>query len=646
MGPLFEPHLPALADKFYATILRNEPTRRIIEEGGHDPDQLLQALIQWARGLSGGRYDEGYARERLRIGERYVHIGLAPRYVFSAFNIVRSFLQDVVSAAYVDQQQEREDKLRALHRILDIDLSLISESYAAESRAVTARSELDVRTRTETALHESEARSQAVLDTAVDAIITIDEQGRIESFNKAAEQIFGYTADEVAGENVSVLMPSPYREEHDSYVGNYLRTGEKKIIGIGREIIGRRKDGTSFPMELAVSEVQLGTRRIFTGIVRDISERKRSEEALKKERDLIAAILDTTDCLVVVLDAAGRIVRFNRACERTTGYELKEVLDRHVWDMFLIPEEIDGVRAVFDELRAGHFPNENENYWVTRDGNRRLIAWSNTALKNDQGAVEYVIGIGIDITEQRQIQTQIAHQEKMAAVGQLAAGVAHEIGNPLSSISAITQTLSRKLHDTYLVEKLDLVSKHIDRISAIVHQMVNFARPARSVWRPCDIKSVIKNTVDILRYDKRAKRVAIEVEHAQDLPITYAMEDHLSQVFLNIALNALDALENVPTERKPCLTISTRAATNDLGAVITIVFEDNGPGVSREAIQRVFEPFFTTKEVGKGTGLGLAVSYRIVQDHGGRVRVESKPGAGARFIVEIPVRDQSPEKKE
>src|SRR5262249_1744578 len=132
----------------------------------------------------------------------------------------------------------------------------------------------------ESALHDSEERLHAILQTAVEGILTIDEHGIVESINPAAEKTFGFTAAEIVGRNVSALMPSPYREEHDGYIANYLRTGNARIIGIGREVVGQRKDGSLFPMDLAVSEVNLAGRRLFTGFIRDISERKRAEDKL------------------------------------------------------------------------------------------------------------------------------------------------------------------------------------------------------------------------------------------------------------------------------------------------------------------------------------------------------------------------------
>ena len=175
--------------------------------------------------------------------------------------------------------------------------------------------------RTEDALRESEKRLRAIWDAAVEGIITIDERGSIESLNPAASRIFGYTPEEIIGRNISMLMPSPDREKHDSYIANYLRTGKAKIIGIGREVVGLRKDGTTFPMDLSISEVRLSDRRLFTGIVRDITERKSAEEALRESEQRMRAILETAVEGIITIDERGIIESLNPAACRIFGYE-------------------------------------------------------------------------------------------------------------------------------------------------------------------------------------------------------------------------------------------------------------------------------------------------------------------------------------
>ncbi|MGE3966014.1 MAG: PAS domain S-box protein [Planctomycetota bacterium] len=370
------------------------------------------------------------------------------------------------------------------------------------------------RVRAEEQRRETVQRYRSVLDNAAEGIVTIDERGLIDSFNPAAERMFGYRADEVIGRNVALLMPPPFRDQHDTYIHRYLTTGIAKIVGIGREVVGLRKDGSTFPCDLAVSDVRDGSRCYFTGILRDITERKSAEKTM-------------------------------------------------------------------------------------------------------------------------------VQQEKLAAVGQLASGVAHEVGNPLASISAVVQSVVRKLSDPTLVEKLRLVEKHIHRISTTLQQMVRFARPSRTVWTQCSVNDVLQEAAEIVRHDTRARGISINLELAQ-IPQTYAMPDLLHQLFVNLALNAFDALDLRPPGYAKRLSVVSSVVRTGHGARIRVVFEDNGPGIAPEVVPHLIEPFFTTKEVGKGTGLGLAVSYRVVEQHGGEMIIDGRPGLGARFTIELPVYREPP----
>ncbi|MHC5022514.1 MAG: two-component system sensor histidine kinase NtrB [Planctomycetota bacterium] len=358
-------------------------------------------------------------------------------------------------------------------------------------------------------------RTRAILDTAADGIVTITEQGVIRSLNPAAEQIFGYRADEMVGRNVAMLMPEPFASEHDGYLREYLQTGDARIIGIGREVEGRRRDGSTFPLDLAVSEVPLGHERIFTGILRDISDRKQAE----------------------------------------------------------------------DELRQ-----------------------LNAELKRQQQAM---------------IQS-----EKMAAMGQLAAGVAHEISNPLASLDSLLQLVAK--HPERLDEATGKqLRTQVTRISRIVQQMMDFAHPNETGWERRDLNEVITSGLDIMRFDRRLRDIQIVRDFDPDAGEITLMPLAIQQVVINLLLNALDAVADV---EQPRIVISTRP-DNDW-CVVEVA--DNGVGIEPEAINRVFEPFFTTKPLGKGTGLGLSITYSLVRRHGGRCDVESTPGDGTRFILRLP----------
>jgi two-component system, LuxR family, sensor kinase FixL len=374
----------------------------------------------------------------------------------------------------------------------------------------------------ETAHRVQYRRTRSILDTAVDAIITIDSHGIIVSANPAAERISGYALGELIGSNVSILMPQPHRGEHDGYLARYMATGEARIIGIGRELIMQRKDGSLVPIELAVSEVPLDPAqkgRLFTGIVRDISERKQAESEL---------------------------------------------------------------RALNESLR-----------------------------KHQQALIQH---------------------EKMAAMGQMAAGIAHEISNPLASMDSLLHLLQRQ-PSRFTAENIRTLQEQVERITNIVRELTAFAHPSGAGWNTVALADIVRGSLEMVRFDHRVRRVAISCECEDDEPARI-MPTSLQQVLVNLILNALDAMENTP---EPRLSIRTKGE----GEWHLIEVADTGHGIPAEQISRVFEPFFTTKPVGKGTGLGLSISYSLVERHGGRLEVSSVPGEGTTFRIFLPREDRS-----
>jgi PAS domain S-box-containing protein len=272
------------------------------------------------------------------------------------------------------------------------------------------------------ALRESEMRHKAVLDTAADAIITINQRGLIENFNPAAERIFGYAQVEVMGCNISMLMDSPHRESHDSYIANYLSTGQAKIIGIGREVSGRRKGGEMFPMELAIAEMHFGGQRHFSGIVRDISERKAAERLLHKTLALQDAILRGAGHAIISTDMAGTILTFNPAATRMLGYQPDELIGKSTPALLHEMEEIERRAAelsvelgrpvapefeVFVARALAGEVEEREWTYIRKDGSRLQALLVVSALRDAQGVPTGFLGIASDISERKQAQTQL-----------------------------------------------------------------------------------------------------------------------------------------------------------------------------------------------------------------------------------------------
>lgn len=230
--------------------------------------------------------------------------------------------------------------------------------------------------------------------------------------------------------------------------------------------------------------------------------------------------------------------------------------------------------------------------------------------------------------ELKKSQAKLIHQEKMASVGLLASGIAHEVGNPLTAISNLVQLIQRKTEDPVSQDRLRLIRKHIDRISEIVRELVDFARPSRQGAEKVHVNDVVQSAIGFLKYSKQAREVEVHMEFGEDLPPLYLIRDQLLQVFMNLILNAIDAMKD-----GGALTVRTLLDRE----WVRIDIGDTGTGISREHLEKIFQPFFTTKDVGKGSGLGLAVSYGIIENFRGRIEVESTEGEGSTFRVFLPL---------
>lgn len=288
------------------------------------------------------------------------------------------------------------------------DDTLSNESYGQppSDHALEAglKPQPDFATQFESALQESAERYTSLFENHHAIMLLYDPATfNIIDANPAACQFYGYGREQLTAMKITDLNGMSLEEAADA-LRSARQTDRQPYFLRHRLANGEMRDVESY-----AGPIQIRGKTYQYSIVHDITRRKQAEEELQRERNFVSAVLDTVGALVVVLDREGRIVRFNRACERTTGYTFDEVRDRCFWDLLLLPEEIEPVKAVFEKLRAGDYPREFENYWVTKDGRRRLIAWSNTAPTADDGTVEYVIGTGIDITKRQQAEQEIRH---------------------------------------------------------------------------------------------------------------------------------------------------------------------------------------------------------------------------------------------
>ena len=482
-----------------------------------------------------------------------------------------------------------------------------------------------------------------MVDTVADGVILIDSRGVVLMFNPACEQLFGYSASEVLGNNVRMLMPEPFQAEHDGYLGNYLRTGERKIIGIGRKVVGKRRNGTTFPMELSVGEAHQDGASNFVGIIRDLTERERAEKALREGAARLKAVVDTAVDGVILIDALGRVLMFNPACERLFGYPESEVLGQNVKILMPPPFKAEHDGYLGNYLRTGDpkiIGIGREVSGLRKDGSTFPMDLSVGEAKQE-GEVVFV-GIIHDLTERKRTEEQLVQAQKMETVGQLSGGIAHDFNNLLTVIIGNADTLSDKLRSRPDLRQLcDSIVNAGDRGAELTRRLLAFSR--RQTLRPAviDCNRLIESMKVLLR---RALREDIEIATRLDTDAISAFADpaQLESAILNLALNARDAMPGGGLLRIATSSISLDQHYRDnhpevaVGDYVLITVTDDGEGMSPEVCERAFEPFFTTKEVGKGSGLGLSMVYGFIKQSNGHVAIYSEIGLGTTVRLYLP----------
>ncbi|MCF7826754.1 MAG: PAS domain S-box protein [Candidatus Marinimicrobia bacterium] len=339
-------------------------------------------------------------------------------------------------------------------------------------------------------------------------------------------------------------------------------------------------------------------------------------------------IIENSADAILTIGPDNRIQSWNRGAERLFGWAANEAIGEPIGMM--IPVKLLQSGELLCLAYGLTKANEVKNYQTERLDNRGRtipVNLTETALLSN-GKVLGRSQIIRDISELQTIEHQMRQSDRLATVGQLAAGVAHEIGNPLTSISSLVQLLERRMENPDHISKLARIRSNIERITKIVHELVDFTRPQATDVQSVQINDVVQNAVGLMSYDNRSQKIKINLNLSPSLPRIKASPDKLHQVIVNLLVNAFDAMKE--SGDKIMITTSANAST------ISIAVTDNGGGMKSEVMDKIFEPFFTTKDVGKGTGLGLSVSHGIINSMNGSLSVSSSPGDGATFLIEIP----------
>jgi len=374
----------------------------------------------------------------------------------------------------------------------------------------------------------------------------------------------------------------------------------------------------------------------------EVQERQQTSDALRAERDFVSAVLGTAAALVIVFDPEGRVVRANKACEEASGYSFEELKHRTIWDLLLLPEEADAVRESFVELCAGHFPNQLDNHWRHRDGSLRLIAWSNTCLLDEQGAVQYVIETGIDITQRRYAEeearlrhSELAHLHRVYTAGELATILAHEINQPLAVIASYSEASLQRLRQgeavpDALIHDLEQTALQAQRAGRTIRELRSFLAKSETGDARSELNAAVRTVNDLIAPEVGAKGMSIVLELAEHIPPVNASAVQLEHVLLNLIRNAVEAIGESGANAGT-ITIQTRV---DAAQTARVTIRDTGPGLDAAAVERIFEPFYTTKR--DGLGMGLRISRSIVESHGGRLWAEPDSGGGV-FHFTLPI---------
>lgn len=499
-----------------------------------------------------------------------------------------------------------------------------------------------------------------VIESAPNAIVMADASGRIVLVNSQTENYFGYRRQELLGKPIEILIPERLRSQHPHYRTKFMEENRARSMGIGRNLFGLRKDGSEFPIEVGLSPVETDQETLVLGAIVDISERVRIDRELQRVRAYLKNIIDSMPSVLVGVDEQGRVTEWNQHAVHTTSVQPEQAIGQSFSTLFPeLESQLDRMR----EAVRSHTPMHTERLITERDGETRYADVMVYPLLAN-GTSGAVIRID-DITNRVRIEQMMVQTEKMMSVGGLAAGMAHEINNPLSGVLQGSQNIQRRisaeleanrhvaeslgidlqlvyryLEERGILEFIESIRLAASRASRIVADMLAFSRSSTAEFQPARIDEILETVIRLASsdYDLKKKYDFKQAEIVRDfdpeLGAVICDRTEIEQVLLNLVKNAAQAMAIGGCPPPHRITLRTRKDRD----FARIEVEDNGPGMEENIRRRVFEPFFTTKAVGVGTGLGLSVSYFIItEQHNGTIEVASTPGEGTCFVVRLPL---------
>lgn len=553
------------------------------------------------------------------------HLGVPPvALVGEAMSSLRQIAEtgsDLPCPFCRDTQRSREEYVAAsAERIFLVSTSRTPGVSDDDTRTIHVLKDITDR-------REAERRYRELFDSIQEGLFFATPDGRFLDVNDAMVRMLGYgSREELLRADVSPhLYPVPEVRER------FLRTLSERGVLRNYEETLRRKDGTLLHTLQNITAVRDARGRIvqIRGLMLDVTEQKTFQSQLQRERDFNQKILNTTQSMILVLDTAGLISYANRRCYEA-GYQENELIGHRLVDWVEASHREDFDAAL--ETTAHGQQVENLELRVRRsDGSMGHFSISLSPMRDEQNTVNSVVVVMTDITDAALLQAKLAHSEKMATIGRLVSGVAHEVNNPLAAILGFTDLLLENPEVPVSArEDLQIILQETQRTKDIVQDLLSFARQRPVQRELVQVNSVLRQTIKLRSYDFASHGVEVIEDFEEMLAPALGDSQQLQQVFLNILNNAYDAVQEAGQRGRIKIHTQRRAE------MIEVAISDNGTGIADP--QRIFDPFYTTKQVGKGTGLGLSICYGIVRAHGGEIQCwNNEDGAGSTFVVRIPV---------
>ena len=497
----------------------------------------------------------------------------------------------------------------------------------------------------EEALRVSEARISGIVASAMDAIITVDSGQRVVLFNGAAEQMFGWSSQEAVGRDLDEFIPPRFRAGHRAYVEEFGRSGAtKRRMSQPGALVGLRNGGVEFPMEASISQVESGGERLYTVILRDITERHQAEEALRASEERYRQFFE--DDLTADYNARidGTLTDCNAAFARVLGFpDVATALLCNLHELYPNTQARDNFLGLLTSRRR---IAEYEKDLVRTDGQLVHCVENAIGVFNDDGQLVEYKGYMYDITERKRLEEQLRQAHKMESIGTLASGIAHDFNNILNNVIGFTTQIKKHATEPEKVLKYSqTIEKSATRGAELSAQLLSFARKAKRESVTVDIAQIVDEVFSIC---VETFPTTVGVERFVDAELSPIQGDHgeLYQVLLNLCVNARDAVvARGGTPGKVTIGayngmvgdgVSAQMLASQTDRFVELRVSDDGTGIPAAIRERIFDPFFTTKERGRGTGLGLSVVYNIVRNHRGTILVDSEAGEGTTFHVYFP----------